>query len=445
MTAMTTGMNVTERIRTILLIILVAAAGVVAAAPADDMKALLDKGDSAGAYATGKKHPDQLGIPAFDFFFGVAAIDSGHAGEGVLALERYVVNFPGNLQARLELARGYFVLGEDLRAREEFADILKTGPPSTVVANIDRYLDAIRARESSYRTTAGAFVEFGAGYDSNINGGISGSNVNLPGLGLVSIAPAGLRIDRRFAQAAAGAYVIRPVSPGLAVFGSVNGDSKLHEGNREFDQGNLGATGGLSYLEEKDLYRATLSYGSLEVDHRRFRDVSAISGEWTRQLDELSAANASLQYAIIDYAGNNDIRDSKLYGIGAGYRHAFISAWSPMLTVNGGYSVERNDAGRDDLGRGIYSLRAGFSATPAPRWSAGGGLGIQLSRYDAMDSLFVTTRRDRYLSLDAALSYAFSRQLSMRGELLLSKNGSNINLYDYRRDVIAFKIRYEFK
>lgn len=415
------------------------------AAPADDLKALIEKGNSPAAYALGKKHPDQLGIPVFDFYFGVAAVDSGHAGEGVLALERYVINFPGNLQARLELARGYFVLGEDLRAREEFSDILKAAPPPDVVANIDRYLDAIRARESTYRTTAGAFVEFGIGYDSNINGGVSGANINLPNLGLVTIAQNGVRIDRMFAQLTAGANISVPISPGLAVFGSFSGDYKLHEGNREYDQGNLGAAGGISYLSEKNLYRATLSMSDMDVDYNRFRSVTGLTGEWMHQLDELQGISGSLQFADLDYKSANDIRDSKLYGIGAGYRRAFISPWRPLLTVNGSYSTEENRAGRDDLGRDIYAIRVGVSASPAPRWSIGGGLGTQLSRYDARDNLFATTRRDRYLSLDGAVSYAWTRQLSLRGELLLSKNSSNIDLYEYRRDVIAFKMRYEFK
>lgn len=59
--------------------------------------------------------------------------------------------------------------------------------------------------------------------------------------------------------------------------------------------------------------------------------------------------------------------------------------------------------------------------------------------------LFSTTRRDSYLSADVAVGYAVSRSLSLRGELLLSSNRSNIDLYDYRRDVIAAKVRYEFK
>ncbi len=343
------------------------------AAPADDIKALIEKGNSAAAYALAKKHPEQLGNPAFDFYFGVAAIDSGHAGEGVLALERYVVNFPGNLQARLELARGYFVLGEDLRAREEFADVLKTSPPPDVVANINRYLDAIRARESSYRTTAGAYLEFGVGYDSNINGGVGSPNVNLPNLGLVTIVPAGVEIGRAFSQAIAGANVVVPVAPGVATFASIGGDYKMHTGDREFDQGNIGVAGGLSYLSEKNLYRATASYGNLDVDYRRYRDVSALTGEWMHQLDELQGVNGSLQLADLDYTGNNDVRDSRLYSLGAGYRRAFIGRWSPMLTLSGGYSVEDNRAGRDDLGRDIYALRVGISGSPAPRWSVGGG------------------------------------------------------------------------
>lgn len=431
--------------RAVIGIWLLAAHGAAFAATADEVKLLLEKGDAAGAYAIAKKHPDQLGNPAFDFYFGVAAIDSGHAGEGVLALERYIINFPENRQARLELARGYFVLGENLRAREEFAGVLQTSPPPDVIANIDRYLDAIRARESAYRTTTGAYLEFGIGNDSNINGGVDNPNVSLPGLGLVTIAPAGVETRRSYAQLTAGANVSVPVSPGVAVFGSISGDYKLHDASREFDQDNLGVAGGVSYLAEKNLLRGTLSYGTMGVDYRRFRDVAALTGEWIHQLDELQAFGGSLQYAKLDYAGVNDVRTSDLYGAGATYRRALIGPWRPLLAFNASYSIEDNDRNRDDLGRDIYALRAGISASPAPRWSVGGGIGVQLSDYDALDGLFGTTRRDRYLSIDAALSYAYSRNFSLRGELLLSTNRSNIDLYDYRRNVVAVKLRHEFK
>src|SRR3990172_1342356 len=118
--------------RALIALLLAAAPYSLLAAPADEIKALLDQGNSAEAYALAKKYPNELGSPGFDLYFGIAAIDTGHAGEGVLALERYIANFPANQSARLELARGYFVLGDDARAREEFDAVRKTNPPADV-------------------------------------------------------------------------------------------------------------------------------------------------------------------------------------------------------------------------------------------------------------------------------------------------------------------------
>ena len=88
--------------------LLLVACGKSFAAPADELRALLEQGRPADAYALGRSRSEELGKPEFDFYYGVAALDSGHAGEGVLALERYVVRFPDNDRARLELARGSF-------------------------------------------------------------------------------------------------------------------------------------------------------------------------------------------------------------------------------------------------------------------------------------------------------------------------------------------------
>src|SRR5688572_10316100 len=152
--------------------LLVFASACAAATPVDEVRTLLEQGRAAEAYALGRRHPEELGKPDFDFYYGVAAVDSGHAGEGVLALERYVIQFPDNDRARLELARGYFVLGELVRAREEFETVARKNPPPAVQATIDRFMDSIRAQETRYSTTATAYIEIGGGYDSNVNSGV---------------------------------------------------------------------------------------------------------------------------------------------------------------------------------------------------------------------------------------------------------------------------------
>ena len=57
------------------------------------------------------------GDPYFDYYYGVAAIDSGKVSEGVFALERVLIAFPDDPVATLELARGYYILEEYSRAR----------------------------------------------------------------------------------------------------------------------------------------------------------------------------------------------------------------------------------------------------------------------------------------------------------------------------------------
>jgi hypothetical protein len=415
------------------------------AAPADDIKALLGQGKSVEAYNLGSKNPDLLGQPEFDFYFGIAAIDSGHAGEGVLALERYIVNFPQNENARLELARGYFVLGENGRAREEFERVLKLSPPAAVRANIERFLDAIRSRESLYTTTAGFFLEAGVGYDSNVSGGVGSSNINLPIFGNVQVSPSGVKAGSRFNWLAAGGQISKPVAPGVAVFAGAQADGKYNNTNNQFDQQNIAASGGLTYIKNKNFYRFTASHAEVTVDDARFRDVNSIAGEWHHQLDELQTISPFVQYAQLRYTGNNIPRDADFYALGLGYRKSFIGDWQPLFTasVNGGQ--EHDIRGRPDLGRDLYGGRIAIAVTPAPKWGLSVGGSYQNSHYQGEDTLLLTTRKDDYYALDAVASYAYTRNLSARVELLLSKNDSNLSLYEYRRDTLAVKMRYDFK
>jgi hypothetical protein len=433
--------------RAVLFLLLTLLPFAVQAAPADDMKALLESGKAAEAYAVGKQSPDELGNPAFDFYFGVAAVDSGHAGEGVLALERYVTNFPANLNARLELARGYFVLGDDLRAHEEFDTVLKANPPADVRANIDRFLDAIRSRESRYKTTAGLYAEFGIGYDSNVNGGVGSPNITIPVFGNILLTPAGVQQHSMFSYYAVGGNVSHPVAPGVAVFGSANWDYKANEEQaaRTFDQGNYGVAGGVSVLKEKNLFRGTLSYSNLDLDNARYRTTKGVAGEIYHQWDELQTINAALQYAEFDYSGGNQIRNANFYGLGLGYRKAFIHDWQPLLNVAFNYAIEDNTENRDDLGRDIYGGRISLSATPAPKWGITVGATYQNSHYRAEDPLLGVTRKDDFYAIDATVSYAITRNLSVRGELIKLKNNSNLALYEYDRDLVAVKLRYDFK
>ena len=65
----------------------------------------------------------------------------------IAALRRMLTIRPGLMRARLELARAFFLKGEDTLARRHFERVLAGKPPAPVVANVNRYLGAIRARK----------------------------------------------------------------------------------------------------------------------------------------------------------------------------------------------------------------------------------------------------------------------------------------------------------
>ncbi len=415
------------------------------AAIADEVKIMLEQGNAKEAYELGRQHPELLGDPVFDFYYGVAAIDAGNAGEGVLALERYVINFPGNTSARLELARGYYVLGEDSRASEEFREVLKTNPPEAVKFNIQRYLDAIRAREWRYKTSGVAFFEAGFGYDSNVNAGVSNANITIPVFGPVTVVSAGVKEHSRFEYVAAGGQLSQPVAPGVAVFGSGSYSAKFDNQASQFNQRNLNTNAGLTYLKNKNLYRLSGFYSRIDVDNDLFLQAPGATVEWFYQYDELQTFNTFAQYANLNYAGTNSPRDSNLYSGGLGYRKAVIAKWQPLFTLGANYARENNTTGRDDLSRDIYAGRIAFGVTPLPKWAVSIGGSYQRSLYRAPDIFLLTTRMDSYYSGDAAISYAITPSLSAWVEYLYSKNNSNIALYEYSREVAAFKLRYDFK
>ncbi len=418
------------------------------AAPPDDVKALMEAGKPAEAYAVGKQNPDSLGDPAFDFFFGVAAIESGHAGEGVLALERYILQYPDNVSARLQLARGYFALNEDARAREEFEGLRKLNPPAPVVATIDRYLDAIRLRETRYTTSSGLFVEAGIGHDSNVNSGVASSNISLQNLGPVVVGPGGIKSADSFMTLAAGGYVSHPVAPGIALFGNGYGEIKSNtkDANAQYDLGNFAIGGGVSILREKNLFRFGVNDSLITLGTARYRSSLGVSAEWQRQLDEVQSLSLGAQYARLDYTGLNSARNADFTGLTAGYRRLFAHAWQPTLALSANAGQEdTRDSTRNDLGRRIYGGRAGVNFTPAAKWGVSLGYTYQKSEYMAADAILGVTRNDRYEAFDAAASYLFSRNISFRLEAMLAKNRSNIELYSFPRETIALKVRYEFK
>jgi tetratricopeptide (TPR) repeat protein len=259
-------------------------AGAAAAAgdPLPELRRLVEASQFEAAYTLARAHPRRQGDPHFDFLFGIAAVNTGRVPEGLLALERHLAVVPANDRARLELARGYFLLGEYARARAEFEFVLRFNPPPAVRANIRGFLDAMQLRDSAEgRASSRFYVEAGAGHDSNVNGGTFRDRLDQAFGGSIDLrgTDAQGRGDA-FGQLAAGVQQQWSVTPRFSVFASVDADLKANQDERAFDLGTAAVQAGFTQLREGGLWRLTLGWNTLWVGGNPNRSTFALGNEW---------------------------------------------------------------------------------------------------------------------------------------------------------------------
>ena len=432
------------------------------AAPADDVKALLEQGKDREAYAVGKVESSSLGDPLFDFYFGIAALNAGVPGEGVLAIERYLLQFPDNRSAQFQLARGYFILGEDERARQEFSN-LAADARGVELASITQFLDAIRSRESRYKPTSTAFIELGFGSDSNVNSGISAGQVaGLPVGVVVASGQAGERQADLFATAAGGIQGVYPVAPGVSLYGGgqVSARYNAKSNNDVFNQTQLAVQGGVSVLQGRNLLRLGTDLSQVSVGGQRYLALTTVVGEWQYQNDQFNRFGLAVQltdqaYKNIDVfldaaktskiASGADVRDSLLTNLTASWNGSLAHPWNPELMVAVNVGDEKNRKNRPDLSRSLWGARVSTAVRPLPKWSFGGGLSYQNSRYQGEFSPGLPKRNDDYAALDLSASYAIDRNWLLRGEYQRVDQKSTIGFYSFGRDQLMVKLRYDFK
>ena len=94
-----------------------------------DAEALIRKGDFQAAYQLLEPlEADRAGDVEYDYLFGVAAVESNNLTRGAFALERVLAINPNHRDARAEMAKAHYLLGEKDTAKAEFNNVLAQNP-----------------------------------------------------------------------------------------------------------------------------------------------------------------------------------------------------------------------------------------------------------------------------------------------------------------------------
>ena len=117
-----------------------------------------------GQDATGKRF--RAGMEALNAAHAIADREArdGKLDEAIANFRAILVDRPELVRVRLELARAFFMKGEDTLARRHFEQVLAGEPPEPVVINIQRFLNIMRARRRWEANFGAALAP-----DSNLN------------------------------------------------------------------------------------------------------------------------------------------------------------------------------------------------------------------------------------------------------------------------------------
>lgn len=375
--------------------------------------------------------------PEFLFWVGrTAMMAAGGAGSdeererylriAVRAFERILALDPGEVRPRLELARAFFLMGEDSRAREQFEKALAGDLPPAVKGNIAAHLDLMQRRKRWFATLGVALAP-----DSNIGASDDEDTFHLGPLALRLNDPAEPEAGIGFHTWADFQY-FHPLRRNLNWRAAA--DVSLWDyPNRPFDRLWLGARTGPQVLLGPLALSVLAEAGHTRRADRPESDEFGVRIESSLRLGQRLTLYPQARWIERRY---RDIADQDgphwSAGLSAGFRA------TPRLTLRGGLRVTGSRPEREDhrsRGRGLdlgasYDFRFGVTAAldaSVARTAFEPDWGL-LTRGEAK-------RRDRVRSYRLSLHHrgwklgGFAPRLSVSRE----ERDSNAQLQDYRR------------
>ncbi|NUS61513.1 MAG: tetratricopeptide repeat protein [Lysobacter sp.] len=378
--------------------------------------------------------------PTFLYLLGRALLGTGDAERARVTLERAIALAPDLAHAHLALGRAYHALGEDARARNQFALVLHfDNLPQDLLTQVQIYDEAAReALEEGRRTTMFGYAAAGVGrYRVNSTRG-----TNALGGG-----------DRRetFYNVRVGGGLNHAIDDNHAI------DVTLDYRHRDYQDGSrddrdlrwgLAASAAFHDSSLAGGVRGRVSYRG-EGDYRN--DVAGYI-DWTRNLDIDSTFALGMSVERRRYPhGRLRARSRTAAIVTGGWNHTFADgAGSFGFTAHAGsnYATSRADGDSD-----LYGATASIDWTFTPSLDAFAYAWWQRDVYntdrvhfhpDALDESVILRREDNLYEGGLGLVWAFGDGWSLRPELLYIRDQSNAVAFNYSSTEVWLNVRKGF-
>jgi len=389
----------------------------------------------------------QAGNADFDYLLGVAALDSGRPDRATLIFERVLAVSPNHAAARLDMARGYFALGDYARARIEFDGVLRFDPPPAARATVERYLAAIEERGREGKTRVSGYVEATLGSDSNVAGSTAQSSVFVPLFGVdFALSAASIKARDDYASVGAGAELSHGFGGGLKLVAGADFRQRVNFRLDTFDSASTDLRLGLQQDFGKNTLRLGLGANRYDLDNAAYRRIGSLNGEWRHEYDARTQVSAFAQDSRVRYV-REDTRSNSVDQLLIGIGGLHLLDADGKLVVFGSLFGGRENAVQDrvDGDKRFAGVRLGLQKALRGDIDLFTSLTAQDGRYTQENLLFAGRRRDAQYDLAVGAVWRIDRDWSLRPQVTYTRVDSNFPLYDYDRYDISVTVRRDFR
>ncbi len=411
-------------------------------------RALVDQGKAAEAYEILVPLEERLaGDVNYDYLLGIAALDSGRPDKATLALERVLTVNPDFAGARLDFARAYFVLGNYARAKTEFESVLKQNPPEAARVTIQNYLAAIEQRIPGKRVGASGYIEALLGYDTNVNNAVAESQIFVPLFGAtLTLSPTNVETSDAYLGLALGGQASQRLTSSVSAFIAGDIKNRRHFDASEFDTINAELRTGVTAVQAANSYSLGLQLGRLYLDGASNRNLLGLTAEWRHALSAKNQFGVFGQYSQLRYLDPAvEVNDVNLVLAGLGGIHVLGDGGQSVLfgSVYGGSEQQTN--GRPDGDKRLVGMRLGTQLLTANRQTFSASFGVQSGVFSEENLAFLVKRKDIFYDINIGYTWRPAPMWSLRPQLVHSRNGSTVPIYEYTRTDISFSVRRDFQ
>lgn len=412
-----------------------------------DARKLLEKGEAEAAYALLLPHETELlGEFNFDYLFGIAALGAGKPDVAVFALERAVSSNPDSAYAHADLAQAYLALGERDAAKTELAFASKLSADPRAGALIQQQRNLLVQEEHVRRGNWNAFMEFGLGYDTNVNSATSSRDLVIPAFGAFTFTLGGnsIKLASRVTQLGGGVGVSYPLGEHTEWFGHIAGIKRILASHNEFDTSSLELATGILHSVGTQHFSVSLSSQDFALNRQDYRYTYSLNGQWQMELDPQTQAGVFAQLGKLVYPDAR-LRNTSRYVGGVFVGHTFAGEWKPAVHVSlyGGHEAPETK-GVAFMGHRLTGARAGLEAALSEKLLAYLTAGYEYRVYGGQDTLFLVQRADHQRDWGVGATYHLPHGFSIRPSVHYVENSSNVPLNRFDRLETMFVVRKDF-